>query len=438
MSGGLQQTLTVNYTARRHATPGSAQAPCSAVVTGAGSLEQTLTVTYTANTNAGTAHAAASFAGDANHQASADEKTFTIEQAVSVTTVSCPSTVTYTGSAQTPCSATVTGAGSLEQALTVNYTGNTNAGTAHAAASFAGDANHQASADEKTFTIEQAVSVTTVSCPSTVTYTGSAQTPCSATVTGAGSLEQALTVNYTANTNAGTAHAAASFAGDANHQASADEKTFTIEQAVSVTTVSCPSTVTYTGSAQTPCSATVTGAGSLEQALTVNYTGNTNAGTAHAAASFAGDANHQASADEKTFTIEQAVSVTTVSCPSTVTYTGSAQTPCSATVTGAGSLEQALTVNYTANTNAGTAHAAASFAGDANHQASADEKTFTIEQAVSVTTVTCPATVTVYRVGAGALQRGGQRRRQLAADPDGELHRQHERRHRARRGQLRR
>ena len=153
---------------------------------------------------------------------------FTIEQAESVTTVTCPASVTYNGSAQTPCSASVTGAGGLNQSLTVNYSDNTNAGTAAASASFAGDMNHTASGDDATFTINKAASQTTLTCPASVTYTGLALTPCSATVTGAGGLQQPVPVNYGDNTNAGTAHATATFAGDANHDGSSDEKWFVI------------------------------------------------------------------------------------------------------------------------------------------------------------------------------------------------------------------
>ena len=153
---------------------------------------------------------------------------FTIEQAESVTTVTCPASVTYNGSAQTPCSASVTGAGGLNQSLTVNYSDNTNAGTGAASASFAGDMNHTASGDDATFTINKAASQTTLTCPASVTYTGLALTPCSATVTGAGGLQQPVAVNYGDNTNAGTAHATATFAGDANHDGSSDEKWFVI------------------------------------------------------------------------------------------------------------------------------------------------------------------------------------------------------------------
>src|SRR5439155_958991 len=80
---------------------------------------------------------------------------------------------------------------------------------------------------------------------------------------------------------------------------------FTISKVPSVTAVSCPASVTYNGSAQTPCTATVTGTGGLNQTLTVSYTNNINVGTATASASFAGDANYNASSDSKTFQISK-------------------------------------------------------------------------------------------------------------------------------------
>src|SRR5206468_8644544 len=164
--------------------------------------------------------ASATYAGDADHAPSSDTKSFTIAQATSATTVTCPASVPYTGAAQTPCTAGYTTSDGLSGTLTVGYTNNTNAGTASASASYAGDANHSGSSDTKNFTIAQASSTTALSCPASVSYTGAAQQPCTATVTGAGGLNQSVPVNYTNNVNAGTATASASFAGDANHSAS--------------------------------------------------------------------------------------------------------------------------------------------------------------------------------------------------------------------------
>jgi hypothetical protein len=449
---------------------GSAQTPCTASVTGAGDLNESLTVSYTNNTNAGIAGASATYAGDANHETSSDSENFTIDKAASTTTVSCPASVTYNGAAQTPCTASVTGAGDLNEALTLNYSDNMNAGTASANASFGGDDNHTGSSNSATFaiakaavtatagsgstiydgspkapsacavtgaytgdltcandpatvgpnagtttiaaivsgtgltnfeitpvngsfTIAKADSTTVVTCPASVIYTGAAQTPCTVAVTGAGGLNLTPAPNYTNNIVVGTATASYNYAGDDNHEASGDSENFAIDKADSVTTITCPASVTYNGSAQEPCTATVTGAGDLNESLTINYTNNTDAGTANASASYAGDANHNGSSDSETFAIAQAASTTVVVCPANVTYTGSPIEPCTASVTGAGGLNEAVAVVYANNTNAGTANATATFAGDANHTGSNDAKTFAIDQATSTTVVTCPASV---------------------------------------------
>ncbi|HTC95446.1 MAG TPA: PxKF domain-containing protein [Terriglobales bacterium] len=228
---------------------------------------------------------------------------WSITQAASVTTVTCPANVTYTGSGQTPCTAVATGAGGLNQPLAVSYSNNINPGTATASAAFAGDTNHTASNGSAHFQIGPAPSTTTVTCnPTSVTYTGAAQTPCTATATGVGGLNQAVPVTYSNNVNAGTATANASFSGDSTHSPSSGSATFTIAQAPSMVIITCPASVTYTGSAQTPCAATVTGAGGLNQSVAVTYSNNV-VGTATANASYAGDANHTGSTASTTFKI---------------------------------------------------------------------------------------------------------------------------------------
>lgn len=80
------------------------------------------------------------------------------------------------------------------------------------------------------------------------------------------------------------------------------------------TTVTCsPSSVTYTGSALTPCSATVTGAG-LSLTPTPSYSNNTNAGTASASYTYVGDATYASSSDSEDFTINKATTA--------IVYTG--------------------------------------------------------------------------------------------------------------------
>jgi YDG domain-containing protein/galactose oxidase-like protein len=372
---------------------GSPLTPCTATATGAGGLNVSVTVGYGNNTNAGTATADATFAGDANHNGStATQVTFTIDKASSSTTINCPTNVTYSGLPQTPCSATAIGAGALNVSVTVTYANNTNAGTATADATYAGDANHNGStATQVSFAIDKANSSTTINCPTNVTYDGSAQTPCTATATGVGGLNVSVTVTYTNNTDAGIAAADATYGGDANHNGStATTVNFTIDKADSTTTINCPTNVTYNGSPQTPCTATATGAGSLNASVNVTYTNNTNAGTATADATFAGDANHNTStATQVTFTIDKANSSTSINCPTNVTYNGSPHTPCSATATGVGGLNTSVTVVYANNTNAGTATADATYAGDANHNSStATQVTFTVDKRTITASIT--------------------------------------------------
>src|SRR5207244_7996042 len=150
---------------------------------------------------------------------------------------------------------------------------NADARPATASASYpaTADPNYYGSSDSKNFTIDKAASTTTVNGPAgPYTYNGSAQSPCSASVTGAGGLSQSLTVTYSDNANAGQATASASYGGDTNHDGSNDSQHFTIDKAASTTTVTCPAgPYTYNGSAQSPCTAPVTDAGGLSQALTL-------------------------------------------------------------------------------------------------------------------------------------------------------------------------
>src|SRR5439155_738004 len=267
-------------------------------------------------------------------------------------------------------------------------------GTASASATYGGDANHLGSTGTGSFSIGQAASTTTVSCPAgPYTYDGTAHTPCSATVTGAGGLSLAPTPSYSGNTNAGTATASYTFSGDANHTGSSDSKTFTIGQASSTTVVSFEAgPYTYRGSAFTATVA-VTGAGRLSLTPAPSYSGDctnlTGPNGCTASYTWTPDANHTGSSDSKSITLTQATSTTTVSCPAgPYTYTGSAQTPCSATVTGVGGLSLTPTPSYSGNTNAGTATASHTFPGDANHTGSSDSKTFDITKAASVTAIT--------------------------------------------------
>jgi len=343
------------------------------------------------------------------------------------TTITCPHRVTYTGLAQTPCTASVTGPG-LNQTLTVRYSrDNVDAGVVFAKARFWGNSTYRPSEASTWFKITKAASTTMVFCK-TATYTGTPVTPCWAKITGVGGLkefsrpEPTNTVNpfspttvdnsmypgdrrpigwwkFRHNVNAGTLTAWASFgyAGDQNHFGSTDWTKFTILKAPTTTTVTCPTlkmSPTFTGLPLTPCTVEVTGAGGLDlTTLTPRYKHNVNAGwkTASASYTFKGDKNHLGSSDLTWFSIVKASSTTTVTCPTTPTYSGLPLKPCSVLVTGAGGLSLTPTPTYKSNINAGTMTASASYSykGDPNHTGSSDSVKFSILRASSTTMISC-------------------------------------------------
>jgi hypothetical protein len=336
---------------------------------------------------------APSAAGSYSIQATVDDPswqgstngTLSVGQSEPVVIVTCPATAVYTGSPLTPCSATATAPG-LSTTPTPDYTLNTDVGTATATVTLAAGGNYAAASGSATFAITAAPTTTTVTCsPLSLMYTGSPLTPCSATVTGPGSLSLTPPPTYTSNTNVGTATASVSYAGGSNYLPSSDSKNFAITEATTVTTVSCsPDSFMYTGSPLTPCTATVTGPG-LSLTPIPTYTANTNVGTATATVNYAGGGNYLSSNDSKNFTITPATTIASVSCPASVPYTGSPLTPCSATVTGPG-LSLTPTPTYASNTNAGPATATVNYAGGGNYLPSADTKSFQITQHAATAT----------------------------------------------------
>jgi hypothetical protein len=129
----------------------------------------------------------------------------------------------------------------------------------------------------------------------------------------------------------------------------------------------------------------VTGAGGLNLTPVASYSNNTDAGTVTASYSFAGDTNYLASSNSSTFTIARAASTTVVTTAvGTFQYTGSAITPATVSVTGAGGLNLTPVASYSNNVNAGTATASYSYAGDANHEPSSDSEGFQIVLAPTV------------------------------------------------------
>jgi hypothetical protein len=241
---------------------------------------------------------------DGNHQITYADGGFTVTKADADCSWITGYTVTYDGNAHTAT-------GSCKGVDGFDLAGLDLSGTTHTAAGTYDDdpwtftdvtGNYNDTSGTVDDHIGKAPSTTQVSCPVSVTYTGSALTPCTASVSGAGGLSQSLSVSYANNTNAGTANASASYGGDANHLASGNSKDFTINKAPSSTQVTCPASVTYTGSALTPCTAAATGAGGLNVGVGVMYSNNV-LGTATASASYFGDTNHLASSGSTTFLI---------------------------------------------------------------------------------------------------------------------------------------
>jgi hypothetical protein len=141
----------------------------------------------------------------------------------------------YVNGSSTPASGTVNYNSSTGVATLSNYSHGLNASnTAYSVKAVFTPSNSSYSSSEATnasaLTVNKAVTTTTVTCTGApFTYTGNPITPCSANVTGAGGLNQAVTpVSYQDNVNAGTATASASYAGDANHEGSSDSKNFNI------------------------------------------------------------------------------------------------------------------------------------------------------------------------------------------------------------------
>jgi hypothetical protein len=173
-----------------------------------------------------------SFAGDANYNTTTGTAAIAISKAPSTTTTVGAGPFTYDTTTHAGGSGTATGAGDLSTSATsLTYTGDqVNAGTYYVTAHYAGDANHSASDGAPVgIAINKATSSVIVTCPTGgTTYTGSVLTPCTATVTGAGGLNQSLAVTYANNVNPGTANASAAFAGDANHLGNSSSNTFAI------------------------------------------------------------------------------------------------------------------------------------------------------------------------------------------------------------------
>src|SRR5205085_5425840 len=268
---------TINFGALSTKTFGDAEVGVSATAT------STLAVGFSASgqctvsgntvhiTGAGSCTVTASQAGDSNYSAATPvDQSFTINKAAATVSLS-NLTHTYDGSAKS-ATATTNPSG---KTVVISYSQNsqpvaspTNAGSYDVSATI-NDANYQGSTNG-TLTIGKASSTTAVTV-SNATF-DSGPHGGSATATGAGGLNQSVTVNYTgrnatvygpsttAPTGAGDYTAAATFNGDANHNGSSDSKDFQIAKAATTTALASSANPSASGQSVT-FTATVSSAG---------------------------------------------------------------------------------------------------------------------------------------------------------------------------------
>jgi hypothetical protein len=293
-----------------------------------------------------------------------------------------PATITLGNLGQTydgnPKSAAATTDPASLTGVSITYNGTatppTNAGSYAVVASLT-NANYAAPIATGALVISQAPATITLSNLSQ-TYDG---TPKSATATTgpAGLTVVSITYNGLATppTNAGSYAIVASLT-NANYQATNATGTLVIGQAPATITLS-NLTQTYDG---TPKSATATTNPAGLSGVSVLYSGSatpsTNGGNYVLFASLT-NANYAAPPAQSSFNITPAATVTNVSCPPSVTYSGAPQTPCSASVTGPG-LNLTPAPTYTANTDVGTATASYTFSAGGNYFGSTGSATFQI------------------------------------------------------------
>lgn len=241
------------YTGEYDALPHGASGSCSGIGgEEAGTLN--LGATFT-DVPGGTAYW--TFTGNGNYNDQSGSVPVVITQAPSTVTITCPASVTYNGFAQEPCTAVVTGVGGLNQALTVTYSNNTNAGTATASATYAGGLNHAASNNSTTFEIEKADATCTVN-GYTGTYDGNAH---GATGSCTGVLGEDLSAGLNLGASftdvpGGTAYW--TFSGGTNYNDQNGSVDIVINKAP-VTATAGSGSSTYDGAAHSPSACVVTG-----------------------------------------------------------------------------------------------------------------------------------------------------------------------------------
>ncbi len=385
------------YDGNPHSATATAKGVGGADVSGSGSFSFTYDGSSTAPTNAKTSYTVvATFtSSDGNYTNASGIGVLTIKKAASATTVT-GGTFTYDGAAH-EATVLVTGAGGLSLTPIASYGGGCSAAPVHVAETtptactasytFAGDANHLSSNGSDTIVINKAASLTKVT-GGTFTFDGAAHAA-SVLVTGAGGLSLTPLPSYSGGCSAAPVHVAETtptactasytFAADPDHLGSNDSDTIVINKAASLTAV-VGGIFTYDGIAH-PATVSVTGAGGLNLTPFPNYGGGcslapvnvieTSPNACIASYTFGGDGDHYGSTGSATILINKATSTTTIGAGFTIIYDGLPH-GVSASVTGAGGLNQSVSVSYnpgasTTPFNPGSYAATATYLGDSNH-----------------------------------------------------------------------
>jgi hypothetical protein len=377
-------------------------------------------------TGAGLCTVTASQAGDANFNPAAPvQRYFAIKKAVSTTVVTVVDAV-YDG-LRHGGTATVTGTGGLNQSWPVAYEGRnatvygpssaapTDAGDYRAFAGYGGDPNHTGSSDSKNFQIAKAGQTITFGVLPDKTF-GAPDFALSATASSGLAVsfglsaggQCALSGNTVHINGAGSCTITASQSGNANFAAATSvPRTFTVNKAVSTTTVSVAN-ATYDGQPHGG-SAVVTGFGGLNQGQAVTYAGRNgtvygpsttapaDAGDYTASANFPGDSDHTGSNDSRNFQIAKANQTITFGALPARTF-GDPDFAVSATASSGLAVILSAAGNCTVNgstvhiNGAGSCTVTASQPGDGNRNAAtAVTRPFTIAKATQTINITTHA-----------------------------------------------
>ncbi|HZR24637.1 MAG TPA: MBG domain-containing protein, partial [Vicinamibacterales bacterium] len=359
-------------------------------VTGVGEDTLSGTISYSpgsgAPTTQGTYTVTCSFDATQNYVAASGTATITINRATASVTAGSGTKV-YGASDPTlsPTSSGFLAADNISVTETARDAGeNVGSYATHATASGAALGNYNVTYNNGSLSITPATPVATAT-GGTFTYDGNPHAgTCS--VTGVGSDSLSGVISYSPGpgvpTTQGTYTVTCDFAATQNYVAASGTATITINRALATVTAGSGTKVYGTADPTlTPTSSGFLAADGISVTETARDAGeNVGSYATHATASGAALGNYSVTYTDGTLAITKASSVTTVTCPASVPYTGSALTPCSAAVTGV-NLSQSLSVSYSAdNVNVGPVQASAVFAGDANHTGSNDSKTFQITQ----------------------------------------------------------